>query len=184
MKLRETGKSDNAEIEKIHLMAFGPEQGPEIVELVQNLLADETARPLISLAAVEENGNLSGHILFTKAEIEQAGESIPVSAQLLAPLAVHPDHQGKGVGGLLIKEGLRMLKDAGVQLVFVLGHPDYYPRSGFRPAGELGLDAPYPIPEKDAGAWMVQELVPGVLGRAQGRLHCAEALDKPEYWRE
>ena len=76
------------------------------------------------------------------------------------------------------------LKQSGVELVFVLGHPDYYPRSGFTPAGELGYEAPYHIPEEHSGAWMVQELSPGVIGRVKGKVQCSEVLNKPEHWRE
>ena len=72
----------------------------------------------------------------------------------------------------------------GVDLVFVLGHPGYYPRHGFRTAGVLGFDAPYPIPAKDADAWMVQELRPGFIGKIKGPVACAAALDHPEHWRE
>jgi putative acetyltransferase len=71
-----------------------------------------------------------------------------------------------------------------VDLVFVLGHPAYYPRFGFSPAGARGLDAPYPIPQKNAEAWMVRELRPGVIGDCSGRVICADALADPEYWRE
>jgi putative acetyltransferase len=71
-----------------------------------------------------------------------------------------------------------------VELVFVLGHPDYYPRHGFVPAGVLGFEATYAIEEKNAGAWMVQELRPGVIGAVNGRIVCADVLDRPEHWRE
>ena len=129
-----------------------------------------------------EDDKLVGHVLYTKASITQTRES--VSARILAPLAVLPDYQSTGVGGRLIKEGLKQLTEAGVEIVFVLGHPDYYPRSGFVPAGVLGYEAPYRIPEKYAGAWMVQELGSGVIGRVKGKVQCSEVLDRPEHWRE
>ena len=103
---------------------------------------------------------------------------------MLAPLAVHPDVQARGIGGRLVVEGLGRLKRAGVGLVFVLGHPGYYPRFGFIEAGANGFSAPYPIPPENAAAWMVQALRPGLLGAVPGRVVCADALDKPEYWRE
>jgi putative acetyltransferase len=68
--------------------------------------------------------------------------------------------------------------------VFVLGHPEYYPRFGFRPAGALGMDAPYPIPERHADAWMVQALRPGLLGQVRGTVRCADTLNDPRHWRE
>ena len=106
---------------------------------------DITASPSLSLVAVQDGG-IVGHILFTKAEVTETTES--ASAQILAPLAIMPADQRTGIGGRLIEEGLSHLKKIGVDLVFVLGHPDYYPRSGFVTAGALGYEAPYPIPRR------------------------------------
>jgi len=181
LKIRTSNESDKREINSIHIKAFGEEQGPEIACLVNALFADRTAEPLLSLVAIDDE-KIIGHILFTKADVVQSAES--VSARILAPLAVHPDFQKRGVGGQLIKNGLAQLKSSGVELVFVLGHPDYYPRCGFTPAGVKGFEAPYPIPEKDAGAWMVQELCSEVIGRVKGRVCCSEVLNRPEHWRE
>lgn len=181
LEIKNSAESDRPEIEKVHLGAFGQTKGPEIAELVINLLDDDTATPILSLLALD-NRKIIGHILFTKVQITKTTES--VSAQILAPLAVLPEVQSKGVGGLLIKEGLNRLKDSGVELVFVLGHPEYYPRSGFIPAGALGFEAPYPIPEEHAGAWMVQELSDGVTGRVTGMVRCSEVLNHPQHWRE
>ncbi len=180
MNIRPSTVSDHAHIEQVHLQAFG-EEGDEIVQLVNNLFEDKTALPLLSLVAVEAD-QIIGHVLYTKATLTQTNEA--VSVHILAPLAVTPSAQNKGVGQQLIKEGLRQLKATGTELVLVLGHPGYYPRAGFVPAGALGFEAPYPIPEKDAGAWMVQELCAGVIGRAKGKVQCAEALSQEEYWRE
>lgn len=181
LNIRQSTASDNAIIQTIHVQAFGKDKGPEIADLVDGLLSDETARPLLSLIAFDHNKAV-GHILFTKAHLNQTDEAVAI--QLLAPLAVLPEAQSDGVGGLLIKEGLRLLKDAGVDLVFVLGHPGYYPKYGFTPAGVLGLDAPYPIPEEHAGAWMVQALAEGVIGRVKGQVQCSDVLDQPQHWRE
>ena len=181
VKIRKSSALDGAEIEKIHIKAFGKDKGPEIADLVSGLFNDKTASPLLSLIAVEGD-QLIGHILFTKATFTQTTE--PASTQILAPLAVLPDVQRKGVGGQLIEEGLIRLIETGVELVFVLGHPDYYPRYGFIPAGNKGYEAPYPIPEEHAGAWMVQELSAGVIGRITGKVRCCDLLNQPEHWRE
>lgn len=181
MEIRKSTETDRIQIENIHTKAFGEEKGPEIAELVNGLFEDNTAKPILSLVAVE-NDQLIGHILYTKAVLARTDK--PVLLQLLAPLAVLPELQTKGVGGKLIKAGLSQLKDAGVELVFVLGHPDYYPRYGFTPAGVLGFEAPYPIPEEHAGAWMVQALKEGVIGRVKGRVQCSEVLDQPQHWQE
>jgi predicted N-acetyltransferase YhbS len=179
--IRRTIETDRAVIRDIHMSAFGKAQGREIVELVNGLLGDKTAKPLLSLVA-EINEKIVGHILFTRAILKP--ESQDFSVRILAPLAVSRELQGKGIGESLIMEGLKQLAESGVDLVFVLGHPGYYPKFGFRPAGALGFEAPYPIPSAHADAWMVQELQPGPIGNAQGTIQCAEVLDEPQHWRE
>lgn len=178
--IRETTESDLHGLLDAERQAFGSDEGPEIVELVQGLLNDPTAEPLLSLIALSDQ-RVIGHILFTKAKIILYEQ---ISAAILAPLAVVPDAQKKGVGGRLIMEGLRLLSEKDVELVFVLGHPDYYPRHGFKAAGPLGFEAPYPIPKEVADAWMVQELRPGVIGSVKGKVLCADVLNQPEYWCE
>ena len=104
---------------------------------------------------------------------------------ILAPLAVVPSCQKQGVGGLLIAEGLQLLRERGAKLVFVLGHKEYYPRHGFIPGAEkLGFPAPYPILEKHADYWMAQALTDDGFSGPKGRVVCADALNRPEHWRE
>jgi len=181
MKIRRSNETDRAAIEGIHRSAFGQDQGEEIVELVNDLFDDETAKPLLSLVA-ETGGKRVGHILFTAVRI-QPGDQL-VSARILAPLAVSGDFQGGGVGAALIREGLKQLAESGVGLVFVLGHPGYYPKFGFQTAGLVGLHAPHPIPAQHADAWMVQELKAGVIGGIEGTVQCSEVLNQPRHWRE
>ena len=133
------------------------------------------------MIAVEQD-TVVGHLLFTRVHIE--GSASNIAAQILAPLAVHPDFQAKGIGGKLIMVGLDALRKSKIQLVFVLGHPGYYPRCGFTPAGACGFEAPYPIPAEHASAWMVQEITPGIIGTIKGKIRCAETLHQPEHWRE
>lgn len=177
--IRHTSDADLGSICYLHRSAFGETEGPQIVDLVCGLFNDETALPLLSLTA-EEDRHVVGHVLFTRAWIE--GSEQNVRASILAPLAVLPTHQKTGIGGTLIREGLEQLAWSGVDLVFVLGHPSYYPKFGFRPAGRLGFAAPHPIPVEHEDAWMVQQLRAGVLGRVKGTVHCADVLSRPEYW--
>jgi predicted N-acetyltransferase YhbS len=174
----ETG-ADRTEILEIHEKAFGKEQGTEIAGLVSGLLHDKTAMPLFSLVA-EEGGRVIGHVLFTAVRFPSSRRS--VAGQILAPLAVSTEHQGEGVGGALINAGLKQLAASGVELVFVLGHPGYYRKFGFRPARVLGYEAPYPIAIEHEDAWMVQALKAGALARARGRIQCAATLDQPRHW--
>lgn len=176
--IRRSESADLGDILRINTEAFGQD---EEAKLVRDLLEDATARPLLSLLAFEDEIPV-GHILFTRVSV--GDKDTTPSAAILAPLAVKPAAQGRRVGGHLIRVGLALLAEEGVELVFVLGHPAYYPRYGFRPAGVLGFEAPYPIPPEHAGAWMVQELKPGVIDTIAGKVCCADALDHPELWSE
>lgn len=178
MIIRETTSSDLDDVLAVESAAFGSDNE---AELVRDLTDDPSAKPLVSLLAFEE-GRAVGHILFTSARLAHSASSPAIS--ILAPLAVVPGAQRKGIGGKLIESGLSILSKSDVKLVFVLGHPEYYPKYGFNPAGCQGFEAPYPIPDEHADAWMVQALKPGVIGNVQGKVKCADALNKPELWRE
>jgi len=178
MEIRKATDSDLQDVLRIEREAFGYDKE---ADLVADMLGDPSAKPYLSLLAFAEKKAV-GHILFTPCHLINTQDKVTIS--ILAPLAIVPEAQNQGVGGKLIKEGLDLLSKSGVDLVFVLGHPGYYPRYGFEPAGRLGLEAPYPIPEKNAGAWMVQALKPGLLGKVSGTLICCDMLRKPEHWRE
>ena len=178
MFFKKATELDLNDVLRIETEAFGHSKESN---LVNGLLNDDSAKPLLSLLAIDDDEAI-GHILFTKVRI--TGNEDALSAMILAPLAILPDAQGKGVGGKLIKEGLKQLSESMVDLVFVLGHPEYYPRFGFKPAGARWFEAPYPIPAKDAPAWMVQELRPGIIENFSGKIVCADTLNEPEHWRE
>ena len=95
-----------------------------------------------------------------------------------------PKFQRQGIGGALIKKGIEILAKSGIDLVFVVGHPQYYPRYGFTPASKLGFEPTYPIPKEVADAWMVQALHSGIIGSVSGKVICCDVMNKPEVWRE
>ena len=181
VRVRKAIRSDMQSISDVVIVAFGDLQGTESSALIDDLLADPSAQPLLSLVATTKK-NIVGQILFSKAIIKRSSRK--ASAAILAPLAVRPDFQGQGVGGHLINEGLKRMTAAGVDLVFVLGHPTCYPKYGFSTAGIKGFEAPYPIPPENATAWMVQGLRPGIIGHIRGQVLCADALNNPKHWRE
>ncbi len=181
MNIRLSSDHDRKAILQIHRDTFDASEAEEIADLVDHMLDDKTARPCFSFVALAQD-TIVGHILFSNVTI---GNTAPgIRAQILAPLAVLPDYQNKGIGTALIKHGLEHLKASDIDLVFVLGHPGYYPRCGFKPAGTPGFEATYPVPDEHADAWMVQALHEGVIGKVKGKIHCCDALDQPKYWCE
>ena len=133
--IRKSTSADLNNVLSVERDAFGSE---EEADLVLNLLNDPTAEPRLSLLALHKHKAV-GHILFTRGYLNP---DVDLKVSILAPLAVIPDCQNQGVGGSLIREGLAILEKNGVDLVFVLGHPSYYPQHGFKPAVPEGFEPP------------------------------------------
>jgi putative acetyltransferase len=144
-------------VRSIHEAAFGR---PEEADLVDNLRSEGTV--LLSLVAELEQ-QITGHILFSRMSI--ATSTGPVPAAALAPVAVHPEYQRRGIGAQLIRRGLDLLRAQGERIVIVLGHPDYYSRFGFSSEKARYLESPFP-PE----AFMAIELGPGALEGVRGKV--------------
>ncbi len=175
LTVRPAGDGDRAAVLDIERRAFDSDTE---ARLVDDLLADRTARPLISLIA-ERNGRPVGHVLFTAISL---GEGNLASASILAPLAVVPEAQRSGVGTALVRDGLARLADERCDVVLVLGDPAYYGRFGFVPARGFGIRAPYPLPETWNDAWMAQRLSDRPLPPGTPVARPARSLDRPEYW--
>lgn len=177
--IRESTAHDFNDIIEVEKSAFGYDKE---ARLVAELLTDKTAEPILSLLAFHGDTAV-GHILFTRAYIDGA-LSQPMM-HILAPLAVRPEYQQQGIGGQLIKSGIQLLQERGSNLVFVLGHKDYYPRHGFIPnAIKLGYAAPYPIPDEHSECWMVQPLNTKGFEISKGKIKCSDVLNRAEHWRD
>lgn len=142
--------TDRAAVRRINELAF---EGAAEADLVEALLRDGLA--LASLVA-DVDGDTVGHILFSRMWVDTAAGA--VEAACLAPVAVLPLQQRRGIGAALVSHGLDEMRRLGERVVIVVGHPAYYPRFGFKPAGPYGLTSPFP-----AEAFMVIELEPGAL---------------------
>ena len=179
IQIRETNTNDFDSIMTVEKQAFGYDKE---AQLVADLLADKTAEPMVSLLAFYK-GEAVGHILFTRAYFD--GQGAQQMMHILAPLAVKPEYQRQGIGGMLIRAGIERLQEKGSCLVFVLGHKEYYPKYGFIPdAASLGYPTPYPILEQFSDYWMVQAISPKGFDVDKGKIRCSDELNKPEHWRD
>jgi len=126
-----------------------------------------------SLALVAERaGSIAGHILFSAVTIEGRERSWPAVG--LGPMAVEPDDQRRGIGSALVRAGLDACAARGEGLVFVLGHPDYYPRFGFRLAARLGLRYGDGVFD---GVFFLAELQPDAAAGRMGQVHYHPAFE-------
>ncbi|PKO13815.1 MAG: GNAT family N-acetyltransferase [Chloroflexi bacterium HGW-Chloroflexi-10] len=160
--IRPETQNDYSTIYHINQLAFDEREAE--ARLVDTLRQTSAFIPELSLVA-EEEGRIVGHILFSHIHIETPHGNIPAIA--LAPMAVLPDFQNRGIGSQLVREGLAACKHLGHAIVIVLGHTTYYPRFGFSAALAKALECPY----GDCGdAWMAMELIPGALAGIQGKV--------------
>lgn len=144
MTIRQETEKDHQKVYEVIKTAFagaehsdGSEQ-----ELVTALRKSAAFVPELSLVA-EQDGNIVGHILFTKAAV--GGRTVLA----LAPLAVLPAYQGQGIGAALIREGHRIAAELGYEYSLVLGSESYYPRFGYQAAETFGIRAPFEVPSEN-----------------------------------
>lgn len=184
ISIRAERPEDHAAVRRLNREAF---DGPAEARIVDALR--ERCEQILSLVAVdpdegdpedggpEGGGAVVGHILFSPVSVDPDSPGAPAGRTAppgmgLAPMAVLPGRQRRGIGTALVERGLAMLrrKSAGREpscaFVVVLGHPDYYPRFGFRPASGFGLRSPWEgVPDE---AFMALELHPGALDGVRG----------------
>jgi predicted N-acetyltransferase YhbS len=140
--IRPEKTEDYPAIKKLNDLAFHqPDEGMliEKLRLKPGFIAE------LSLVA-EYESRIVGHILFTPIQITNKDQIFKSLA--LAPMAVLPEFQKKGIGKELVMGGLNMAACLGFQSVIVLGHKDYYPKFGFRPASNWQISAPYEVPDE------------------------------------
>ena len=157
--IRHEVATDREAVAEVNRSAFGRDAEARLVEAVRGLGTD-----VLSLVACEGK-RVVGHILFSEVTIHQADDRW--TAIGLGPMAVAPECQRRGIGAALIAGGLEECRRIDRTVVFVLGHPDYYPRFGFVPASEAGL---YYRDESFAPAFFVIELEAGALRGRAGRV--------------
>ena len=158
LTIRHEAPVDSAVIRAVNEGAFGQSEEADIVD---NLRA--AGNSVLSLVAMRD-GVVVGHIQFSPVSIEHKGTKIEGVG--LGPMAVLPDFQGQGIGSRLVEAGLAALQDLVCPFVVVLGHTDFYPRFGFRPASEQGITAQWT--DLPHGVFMALILDHDVMGDVSG----------------
>lgn len=144
MIIRQEQESDFEKVYQVVQKAFeeaehcdGNEQ-----DLVAALRKSAAYIPELSLVT-EENGEVIAHILFTKIRI---GDQTELA---LAPLSVLPECQRQGIGKALMARGHQIAAEMGYGFSVVLGSEEYYPKAGYVPAEQYGIQAPFDVPSKN-----------------------------------
>lgn len=167
--IRKEEFTDFQEVYELNRKAFDRDDEAELVTLLRG---SKAFVPGLSLVAIV-NHKIAGHILFTRISIKSGSSELRESLAL-APLAVLPGLQGKGIGSKLVVKGLEVARNLGFKSVMVLGHEHYYPRFGFVPAEKWSIKAPFPVP---ANVFMAIELVKDALKAVSGTVVYPQEFD-------
>ena len=164
IRIRKEGPIDHQQVFELTKLAFAEMEFADHDEhfLVERLRKSKYFIPELSLVA--ESGNkIIGHILLTRLYIHS--ETADYESLSLAPVSVLPEYQKQGVGGMLIQEAHKIAKDLGYKSVILVGHPNYYPRFGYKKACDFGIEFPFIVPDE---VCMAVELVDNGLAEVNG----------------
>lgn len=148
LQIRKETTEDRALVERLVKNSFQDlefSDGTEH-ELVRNLRSSVNFIPDLSLVA-EVKDRLVGYILMTMVKIRFSEGWQPSLA--LAPVAVDPDFQRKGIGSTLIEKAHEQAIELGYPSAIVIGHKDYYPRFGYQPLQDFGIRIPFDLPSEN-----------------------------------
>lgn len=112
----------------------------------------------------EVNGQLAGHIIYSLAKIVSA-DGTETKVLNFGPISVLPKYKRMGIGSALLRHTIYKSQRLGYKAIVFYGHPDYYPRLGFRRASEFGITSHN---GKSFDALMAMPLYEGALADVSG----------------
>lgn len=154
IELKRETRDDWWEVEALYDLCFAPGR-----EALSSYRLRDDVDPVAELCLVARDGDgiLAGAIRFWPVRVG------PAAALLLGPVAVHPTHQGEGLGAALIQGGVETAGHAGWARVILVGDAPYYGRFGF--ARLSGVRMPPPTnPDRVLGV----ALTPGAWHNVSG----------------
>jgi len=178
MKLSVYNQNHAAEIKSLFTSVFttseGQSEGVLIGNLANELMTETDKKDLYGFVAIEHE-KIIGCIFFSRLTFES-----DICAFVLSPVAVHTDHQGKGIGQQLIKYGIEKLKNEEVELIMTYGDINFYSKVDFKLISEEVIKAPLKLTYPEG--WLGQSLISDTVAPIAGHSSCVKALSKPEYW--
>lgn len=178
MIYRRHTKNDTQAIVQLFASVFSDSEGVAEGTLIGRLakdLFDTTDEHDLFCFVAEDDDRVVGSIFFSRLYFDSG-----IEAFILAPVAVHSDYQGKGIGQALINYGLKELKDRGVAVVMTYGDPGFYHKVGFHPVSHETIVAPFELSQPEG--WLGQSLIGDAVETLRGTCKCVEALNDPVFW--
>lgn len=171
-------KSKQKEVTELFTSVFAASEGDKQGELIGSLssmLASSIDNKETICFGVYENETLIGAIFFTRLKLDS-----PVQVYMLAPVSVHTEYQGKGIGQTLINYGLNELKKRYVSVAVTYGDPAFYSKVGFQRLSENVIQAPLTL--SMPFGWLGQSLTNEPIPTINERPVCVKEFNDPVYW--
>ena len=128
IRLEQPGDADAIRALTTEAFATAPHSSGTEAAIVDGLrAAGELTLSLVAVEDGETSGEILGHVAFSPVTIDGAEHGWFG----LGPVSVRPGRQRGGIGSVLIREGLRRLRENGAAGCVLLGDPAYYGRFGF-----------------------------------------------------
>lgn len=158
----------------VFFQSEGKQEGLTLQELTLQL-TDQIQDPSILGIKAHSNSEILGSLFLTQLQFQEG-----IQAYLLAPVGVHPNHQGKKIGTQLIEHAIQYLKSQDTPFLMTYGDPKYYSRFGFQGVSEQVLPPPFPLSQPEG--WMYRGIklnrVPVITGKAL----CVEPFNQRNLW--
>jgi predicted N-acetyltransferase YhbS len=168
LTLRLETPDDCRAVEELTREAFWGFFGPTCDEhyLAHLLRKTPAFVPELDYVAVSD-GKIVGNIMYSKARVidRQGGEHEVLT---FGPLSVLPKYWNCGVGSALMRYTISKAKKLGYRAIVLYGHPDYYPKFGFRSAKAFNITTP---DGENFDALMAMPLYDGALDGISGAFH-------------
>ena len=176
MHIRPATHADRDAIRSVYLSAFTEDEAEVVAGLAVRLLAEKSSPPTVGLVA-DVDGVVVGHVAFSPVTVNGDAR---FRGYILAPLAVTPKQQKRGLGSGLVTAGMQRLTTSGIDIIFVYGDPAYYGRFGFTSDAATPYRPPHAL--QYPHGWQAMVLTDARPARAPVDLKCVAALDDPGLW--
>ncbi|MDD3647421.1 MAG: N-acetyltransferase [Candidatus Dojkabacteria bacterium] len=167
------------ELVALFTKAFTESEGKDEGIIIGNLVSDlisKTDSDDLHIFVATQNGKTLASAIFSRIKFEKS----KAEAFLMAPVAVDPDYQRKGIGVRLISFANENLKKRSVELLFTYGDINFYSKVGYKTISENLISAPLKLTSPEG--WLAQSVDGHEIKPISGRSYCVEAIDDPKYW--
>ena len=158
----------------VFFQSEGKQEGLTLQELTLQL-TDQIQDPSILGIKSHSNSEILGSLFLTQLQF-QGG----IQAYLLAPVGVHPNHQGKKIGTQLIEHAIQYLKSQNTPFLMTYGDPKYYSRFGFQWVNTQRVPSPHPLSQPDG--WLYKGILAKSMMELQGPVLCVEPFNQKDLW--